>query len=99
MLPYRSSLFLFLITERPLLSLLFFFNDPPPTEISTLSLHDALPISPFQPSNPTSATPPSSLTPSSLPPSQKLTQPEWVRISPPPGPPAPLSPQESRPTT
>src|SRR5256886_16258143 len=22
----------------------FFFNDPPPTEISTLSLHDALPI-------------------------------------------------------
>src|SRR5256886_16352487 len=23
----------------------FFFNDPPPTEISTLSLHDALPIS------------------------------------------------------
>src|SRR2546430_4372461 len=25
--------------------LLFFFNDPAPTEISTLSLHDALPIS------------------------------------------------------
>src|SRR5207248_9130884 len=25
-------------------SLLFFFNDPPPTEIYTLSLHDALPI-------------------------------------------------------
>src|SRR5439155_27363547 len=24
--------------------LLFFFNDPPPTEIYTLSLHDALPI-------------------------------------------------------
>src|SRR5438445_5886536 len=24
---------------------MFFFNDPPPTEISTLSLHDALPIS------------------------------------------------------
>src|SRR5256885_5029260 len=24
----------------------FFFNDPPPTEISTLSLHDALPIYP-----------------------------------------------------
>src|SRR5438270_7665990 len=24
---------------------LFFFNDPPPTEIYTLSLHDALPIS------------------------------------------------------
>src|SRR5437762_5757394 len=27
------------------LYLLFFFNDPPPTEIYTLSLHDALPIS------------------------------------------------------
>src|SRR3989338_6690450 len=27
-------------------SLLFFFNTPAPTEISTLSLHDALPISP-----------------------------------------------------
>src|SRR2546430_15312968 len=26
----------------------FFFNDPPPTEISTLSLHDALPISLIQ---------------------------------------------------
>src|SRR5206468_12213979 len=25
----------------------FFFNDPPPTEIYTLSLHDALPISPI----------------------------------------------------
>src|SRR2546422_10243322 len=25
--------------------LFFFFNDPPPTEISTLPLHDALPIS------------------------------------------------------
>src|SRR5439155_24419582 len=25
-------------------SFLFFFNDPPPTEIYTLSLHDALPI-------------------------------------------------------
>src|SRR2546430_7285959 len=28
-----------------LIELFFFFNDPPPTEISTLSLHDALPIS------------------------------------------------------
>src|SRR5699024_11982055 len=26
----------------------FFFNDPPPTEIYTLSLHDALPISPLR---------------------------------------------------
>src|SRR5438034_6821436 len=32
------------ITPR-LVSLYFFFNDPPPTEIYTLSLHDALPIS------------------------------------------------------
>src|SRR5436189_664817 len=30
-------------------SLYFFFNCPPPTEISTLSLHDALPISPALP--------------------------------------------------
>src|SRR5205814_8600809 len=29
----------------PILSLLFFFIDPPTTEIYTLSLHDALPIS------------------------------------------------------
>src|SRR5439155_26617181 len=27
------------------ISSIFFFNDPPPTEIYTLSLHDALPIS------------------------------------------------------
>src|SRR5207302_6967990 len=31
--------------QRSLLLPLFFFNDPPPTEIYTLSLHDALPIS------------------------------------------------------
>src|SRR5436853_5131676 len=31
----------------PSLSLFFFFNDPAPTEIYTLSLHDALPISEF----------------------------------------------------
>src|SRR5436190_9362661 len=35
------SIFRFL----PLLSSLFFFNDTPTTEIYTLSLHDALPIS------------------------------------------------------
>src|SRR5439155_21539878 len=28
----------------PYFSFTFFFNDPPPTEIYTLSLHDALPI-------------------------------------------------------
>src|SRR5258708_37760201 len=32
------------IHGRPLSSFLFFFNDPAPTEISPLSLHDALPI-------------------------------------------------------
>src|SRR5438874_8760344 len=31
--------------RRPYLSLVFFFNDAAPTEIYTLSLHDALPIS------------------------------------------------------
>src|SRR3712207_9527666 len=30
----------------------FFFNDAPTTEISPLSLHDALPISPFPPPPP-----------------------------------------------
>src|SRR5258708_21058875 len=33
------------ITERRALLTLFFFNDTPTTEIYTLSLHDALPIS------------------------------------------------------
>src|SRR5205807_10135311 len=32
-------------TLSPLLFFFFFFNDPAPTEIYTLSLHDALPIS------------------------------------------------------
>src|SRR5258708_21386787 len=31
--------------QRPMVSLLFFFNDTATTEIYTLSLHDALPIS------------------------------------------------------
>src|SRR5206468_13010932 len=42
------SLLLYLLTieHAPSLSLFFFFfNDPAPTEIYTLSLHDALPIS------------------------------------------------------
>src|SRR5260221_295536 len=38
------SLFLF-STRRQLISFLFFFNDTATTEIYTLSLHDALPIS------------------------------------------------------
>src|SRR2546430_11527661 len=35
------------MTRRPTISILFFFNDTATTEIYTLSLHDALPISVF----------------------------------------------------
>src|SRR3712207_8435105 len=38
--------------------LVFFFNDTATTEIYTLSLHDALPISPARPSRPAPRTPP-----------------------------------------
>src|SRR5437762_14051162 len=38
------SLIFFLNSYLPLSSTLFFFTDPAPTEIYTLSLHDALPI-------------------------------------------------------
>src|SRR5439155_19439693 len=49
----QSSLYLYLLHPLifyllplpPLIYLLFFFNDPATTEIYTLSLHDALPIS------------------------------------------------------
>src|SRR2546421_7130400 len=41
--------FFVLIDRSPPLSLLFFFNDTAPTEISTLPLHDALPILAFLP--------------------------------------------------
>src|SRR5438045_7470457 len=37
--------------------LLFFFNYPATTQIYTLSLHDALPISPIVPASPTPFTP------------------------------------------
>src|SRR5256885_16225005 len=37
---------LFLLLQQPSLSFFFFFNDTATTEIYTLSLHDALPISP-----------------------------------------------------
>src|SRR5690349_24435194 len=37
--------FLFLTPSHPLYSFFFFFNDTATTEIYTLSLHDALPIS------------------------------------------------------
>src|SRR5438874_6970070 len=36
---------MFVSPIRPTLLSFFLFNDPPPTEIYTLSLHDALPIS------------------------------------------------------
>src|SRR5690554_7867953 len=38
-------MFLFLIRCHSILCFFFFFNDPATTEIYTLSLHDALPIS------------------------------------------------------
>src|SRR5206468_12624443 len=41
---YSSSSFLLTLSLSSFLS--FFFNDPPTTEIYTLSLHDALPIYP-----------------------------------------------------
>src|SRR2546430_10734083 len=46
----RHALLLLLTCLTPLLSFFFFFNDTATTEIYTLSLHDALPISvqPFQ---------------------------------------------------
>src|SRR5256885_16591923 len=40
--------FFFLFTLLPPIFSFFFFNDTATTEIYTLSLHDALPISPFQ---------------------------------------------------
>src|SRR5207253_10500127 len=50
--------------------LLFFFNAPPPPEISTLSLHDALPISscPFPPTRSTGSRPsaPARISPSPI---------------------------------
>src|SRR5437870_10295318 len=39
-----SVLFCVLVLRTQLLLFFFFFNDPAPTEIYTLSLHDALPI-------------------------------------------------------
>src|SRR5439155_20374267 len=39
-----TKLFTSLILRRPSFDSSFFFNDPPTTEIYTLSLHDALPI-------------------------------------------------------
>src|SRR5258705_9608368 len=40
-----NNFFFFLIIALPLYSFFFFFNDTATTEIYTLSLHDALPIS------------------------------------------------------
>src|SRR2546429_3719204 len=48
------------ISLEPLLFFFFFFNDTATTEIYTLSLHDALPISIFIPSGTPSPFPPGS---------------------------------------
>src|SRR5690606_42000039 len=48
--PHAQRLLLSFIIACCPLHFFFFFNDPAPTEIYTLSLHDALPI--FQYSNP-----------------------------------------------
>src|SRR5262249_62404968 len=42
---FTSPLFFFILTTTSSFSFFFFFNDTATTEISTLSLHDALPIS------------------------------------------------------
>src|SRR6516164_131081 len=44
MLEHASRLSCLLVVVVPILFRSFFFNDTPPTEIYTLSLHDALPI-------------------------------------------------------
>jgi len=41
---HRSQLLSLVCLHLTLLSLFFFFSDPPTPEIYTLSLHDALPI-------------------------------------------------------
>src|SRR5207302_9987527 len=43
--PSHSSSFFLAMLRPPLSSAFFFFNAPPTTQIYTLSLHDALPIS------------------------------------------------------
>src|SRR2546422_11522361 len=42
---HQHVIFMFIIFPPPLCSFFFFFNDTATTEIYTLSLHDALPIS------------------------------------------------------
>src|SRR5205823_15091070 len=44
-------------TSRSFIYILFFFSDPAPPEIYTLSLHDALPISRRRPASPPRAPP------------------------------------------
>src|SRR5439155_26805073 len=41
----RSTLFVYFVTHLPQPLAIFFFKDPATTQIYTLSLHDALPIS------------------------------------------------------
>src|SRR5205085_9850616 len=43
-LPFPNTLLFIVTTLYSLIFIFFFFNDPAPTEIYTLSLHDALPI-------------------------------------------------------
>src|SRR6266536_4864725 len=43
---YFSTFFLSISPPLPIIFFFFFFNDTAPTEIYTLSLHDALPICP-----------------------------------------------------
>src|SRR5205814_10544114 len=62
----RTSVVLLLTTRRCLRSIFFFFfNAPAPTEIYTLSLHDALPIS-FPGRDSPTKTPVRNTTPSAL---------------------------------
>src|SRR5258706_1393330 len=51
--------FLFFLSPSPSVSLFFFFNDTATTEIYTLSLHDALPISEYRVSRPAASPSPS----------------------------------------
>src|SRR5439155_9711235 len=61
-LPPSLVLILCVLVRFSLLFLLFFFNHPAPTEIYTLSLHDALPISTHSSSRAVRWTPPSRAT-------------------------------------
>src|SRR3712207_9266136 len=72
------------VSASPILYYFFFFNDTATTEIYTLSLHDALPISSASPSNaprtpPAAPSPPTS--PSALPTTSSACCPRPPRAS------------------